>query len=166
MRWRNNNWEGTIHTFKILATSIWLIWKISLTSRNLLYGETVISLLRLWTHNQPFLTFCTTFHHATPPHHITPPFRHAAPPYCTTTWHDSGIWDSMHLISTSREAVTCAKTRHVFRHITEGQPKELGSATMSHIAIYSIMQFNFRVACPLCAHLSKILLKLQTFPFA
>ena len=72
----------------------------------------------------------------------------------------------MHLISTSQEAVTCAKTCHVFRHITEGQLKELGSAAMSRIAIYSITRFDFRVVCPLCALLAKILFKLQTFPFA
>ena len=39
----------------------------------------LISLLRLWTHNLPFLTFRVTFCHATPPCHAAPPFRHAAP---------------------------------------------------------------------------------------
>ena len=127
----------------------------------------LISLLRLWTHNQPFFDFlCDLLPCHTMPCHAAPPVHHTTPPYCTTTWHDSGIWDSMHLISTSWEAVTCAKTCHVFCHITKGQPKELGSAAMSHIAIYSITRFDFRVACPLHALLSKILLKLQTFPFA
>ena len=31
----------------------------------------MISLLRLWTHNQPFSTFRATFRHATPRHHAT-----------------------------------------------------------------------------------------------
>ena len=88
----------------------------------------------------------------------------AMPRHHATAWHDSGIWDGTHLISTSREAVTCAKTCHVFHHITEGRLEELGTAAMSRIAIFSIMRFDFRVACPLRALLSKILLKLQTFP--
>ena len=59
-----------------------------------------------------------------------------------------------------------AKTKHVFHYSTEGWPKELGSAMMSHIVIYSIKWFNFRVVCPLHALLSKNLLMLQTFPIA
>ena len=44
-------------------------------------------------------------------------------------------------------------------------PEELRLAAMSCIAIYSVEWFNFRVASPWCMLLSKILCKLQTFPF-
>ena len=44
-----------------------------------------------------------------------------------------------------------AKVRPKFRYGTKGQPKELGTAAMSRMAIYGIKRFDFRVACPLHA---------------
>ena len=84
--------------------------------------------------------------------------------HCVTLLqHNSDIWDSTHPISTSWEAMTCAKTCQVFHHITKCWHKELGSIMMSCITIYGIKKFNFRVVHPLCALLSKILLVLWTF---
>ena len=56
-----------------------------------------------------------------------------------------------------------AKARHMFCYGTKGQPEGLGMAAMSCMAIYGIKRFNFRVACPLCALLSKNLLMLRIF---
>ena len=59
-----------------------------------------------------------------------------------------------------------AKARHTFHYGTEGGLKGLGMAATSCMAIYGIKRFDFRVACPLCALLSKNLLMLWIFPFA
>jgi hypothetical protein len=69
-----------------------------------------------------------------------------------------------HVSFTPHHTRHCVPRNTSFRHITECQPEELRTAAMSCTAIYGNARFNFGVACPLHALLSKILHCYKLFP--
>ena len=103
-----------------------------------LFSQLLTHCLKLYNFNQTFMTAHTQSKHPEKPGNV-----------------------SFHI----KYLAVHTKARHMFCYGTKGWPKGLGTAVTSHMAIYGIKRFDFRVVCPLCALLSKNLLMLQIFPF-
>jgi hypothetical protein len=121
------------------------------------YEVTLISLLRLWTHNRP----------SPDSPQLSYDICDTTRPYCDITRPHSNF------VLTPGTA-TCVMPHHLMFGIAgrtapcvtpryQLSAQRLRSVAMSCITIYGIQRFNFRMARPLRPPLSQILLVLQTF---